>query len=150
MKIALSSPSVLDSRQVRLQHHIFMSEKAIRVALRRGIAHVESQRFTRSGPDTRLQKGSLPSTAFAKGCDVGRRAACQPFRRKNRHATGLQIAQIRFVGIPFDARGRILERDRNPLGPGNESLALVLVVPRRSDQNEVEARPIDGGIVPNT
>src|SRR6185436_20973919 len=112
-------------------------------------AHLEAQRLARRRADARLEKGTPPFVLSADRGNVWRAAARQPFGGNDRHAARLEIAQIRFVGVPPDDLEWVMERDGHPLRPRDEGVALLLVVPRRPDQDSVERGPVDGRIVPD-
>src|SRR5215471_19002060 len=117
--------------------------------LRRRIVSVESQRLARGGSDARLEKRAPPPAAPAESRDIHRRPSGEPFRWDDGNPTRLEIAQKGLVRVPLNDAGRIVKRNGDVLGPGHERVALLLVIPRGPNQDEVEAGPIDAGIIPD-
>ena len=136
----------IDRADVRLHHRIALKRDRVEVRLR-GAERVpiEDHRVVRARRNGRLQHeraaDEVPALLLDEHGQAARRARIYPRRRNERDPALFELAKVALVRIPADGGERVHERAAriHLLRPREEATAMMMVVPRVSNDDRIEA-----------
>ena len=137
-------------REERLHERVTCAQQRVEMRLPGGVAHVEATGVLRAAPDRGLHDDGVPAPGVAYRVQRGGRPVEQDDRGHDRGAARFEIEQVRLVRVPLDQLGRIpqLRHRADARGPRNELVHGLDVVPRRAQQGQARAGPVDIRVAP--